>query len=749
MADWQSFAIQIPGKDFLKPVREILETLLIFLEILKAILETIKIFLIDFGNPLIALLEALIRLIEELFEALKRSGFFMYIDVPNPIDDPNFNQMRGGFDAFTTRFKASLLDVKDFNRPQPRGSNRGGFIILMVDATTPWQLIQFIKKLLAFFGKGFDTPQYEAPENFRVIPVGDSGDPILAAAKVFSDGPIESIQLQWTLPSIQESPDPGFSDLLQQVWGELVPPAFLIERSVDVNPASRRIDVSEMNTEGSVGIVEYDRELQFELGLGRKVTRKETLLDDSGEPVIKFQNYYVVGAPTQILGLLGKFRFLDNDVEVDKDYYYRVRAFVGDLDFNEGAEDSLATGKINFDTDIDQGDAKFRNNTIIPAMKWPSKDPAGVVGMGKPTGILKARIPPDVGDFDVIETLKAVFKTAFSLGFHEIPPVNDNGTSRWNFNDDGTPKDVQTPVSAIGKGSLTNVSGMVSGWESASILSFMAEYDTIPDAYTVNSVTGVPPEMPWTRFLVIRQSARLADAVATAMMQIGADVIYSFRDLMRSLPRGSIDSPKLDSLATMEKVVFQMTEIEEQSGDVSDVFTQRATLDAVFAYLGGYHNVTLRLSVLDIINFIKSFTLGGVPPDWISIVPLRDIIPWSGSFLYDLLDKIRALIDAFNGIMQEIINFIDLLIRKIEALEAFIQFLIDLLNFIESLEFGSYLLSVPQVDGTVSAWINAVDTAGGIRPPSGPGGYSAGVALAYVAPNIDAFVTAFSIIFGG
>ena len=56
MADWKSFVIQIPGKDFLEPVREILETLLIFLEILKAILETIKIFLIDFGNPLIALL---------------------------------------------------------------------------------------------------------------------------------------------------------------------------------------------------------------------------------------------------------------------------------------------------------------------------------------------------------------------------------------------------------------------------------------------------------------------------------------------------------------------------------------------------------------------------------------------------------------------------------------------------------------------------------------------------------------------
>jgi hypothetical protein len=746
MADWQSFVIQVPGKDFLEPVREILETLLIVLEILKAILETIKIFLIDFGNPLIALLEALIKLIEELFEALKQSGFFMYVDVPNPIEDPNFDQMRGGFDAFTTRFKASLFDVKDFNRPQPRGSNRGGFVILMVDASTPWRLIQLIKRLLAFFGKGFDAPQYEAPENFKVIPVGDSGDPILAAAKVFSDGPIETIQLQWTLPSTQESADPGFSDVLMKVWTEFVPPSFLIERSVDVNPASRRIDVGDLTTDGSVGIVEFDRETGVEYPPGSQVTRKETLLDDSGEPMIKFETYDIVGAPTQILGQLGKFRYLDNNVEVDKDYYYRVRAFIGDLDFS-GGSGGLSSGKIHFNTDIEQNGSRFSGNTIIPSLKWPDTDGDGVT-MGKPTGILKARIPPDMGEFDVIEVLKAVFKTAFSLGFHEQPPLGVDGTSIWKFKDNGEPFDDATPGSAVGKGSLTNVSGMVSGWESASILSFMAEFDTIPDAYTVDPISGIPPEMPWTRFLVVRQSARLADAVATAMMQIGADVLYSFRDLMLSLPRGTINSPKLDDLTTLNDVVFQITEVEE-TGEVFGAFTDTATLDAVFAYLGGYGNATLRLSVLDVINFIKSFTLGGVPPDWISIVPLRDIIPWSGSFLYDLLDKIRALIDAFNGIMQEIIAFIDLLIRKIEVLEAFIQFLIELLNFIESLEIGAYLLSVPQVDGTAAAWVNAVDSAGGIRPPTGPGGYSAGVALAYVAPNIDAFVAAFSIIFGG
>ena len=61
---------------------------------------------------------------------------------------------------------------------------------------------------------------------------------------------------------------------------------------------------------------------------------------------------------------------------------------------------------------------------------------------------------------------------------------------------------------------------------------------------------------------------------------------------------------------------------------------------------------------------------------------------------------------------------------------------------------GVYVLSVPELNGTAQSWVSAIDTAGGTKPPSGPGGYSAGIALGYVAPDIAAFKTAFSIIFG-
>lgn len=753
MAEWKSFTVKVPGKDLLKDVRKVLETLLIYLEVLKAILETIKAFLIDFGNPIRSLVEALIKLIEELFQALKQSGFFMYIDVPDPVlGSSNFDLVRGGFPAFVNRFSASLYDTKDFNRPQPRpGSNKGGFVILLVDATSIYQLLSKLIRLLSFFGRGFEAPRYLAPDNFRVIPVGASGDPILAAANVFTDGPIKAIQLQWTLPTTQDAADPGFGDVLQKVWTEFIPPSFLIEKST-VNPAAQKIDYSEaVSTYGSSGIVQYDQQTDFENKKGQKTTRKEVLRDDGNEVVVKFEEYLVVRNDstsggenaTQLMGQLGRFRYIDTDVEPDKDYYYRVRAYSGNLNI-------ISAKEIVFPPDIDELKkdrfGSYPGKASIPVFKWPSKDKDPVV-MGKPTSLVKARVPIDVGDFDAIAVLKALFETAFSLDFQLELPYGST------FDSNGIPTGL-TAVTAIGKGSLTNQTGILTAFESFPLIADIASVETLNESWRPDPVTGFMPNMPWTTFNVIRQSARLADAVVTAMLDLNSSVIQGLRDIMRGpLPKGKVDVVYLDKLTTLETVLFKFTEVQPAESTVGSLgqtlgIKVQATLESVSSFVYGYTNQSLRLNVLEAIRYIKNFTLGGVPPDWISVVPLRDIIPWSGAFLYDLLDKIQALLDAFNGVMQEIRNFIDTLIKKINALEDFIKFLIDILNFIESLEIGAYSLSVPHVSGSVAEWVAQVNTAGGAIPPSGPGGYSAGIAMAYVAPDITAFQTAFKIIFG-
>lgn len=722
MANWQSFVIQVPGKDFLEPVRNVLETLLIFLEILKTILDTIKTFLIDFGNPIRVLVEALISLIEELFLSLKQTGIFAYFDVPNPTDDPNFDKYSGGFPAFTERFKASLFDSLDFNRPQPRsGSTQSGFVILVVDASSPYALLARVAQLLRFFGREFTSPRYEPPDNLRALPVGNAGDPILAVADVFTKGPIEAIQLQWSLPTSLDTPDPGFSDVVTKVAREFIPPKFLIEKST-INPAAQKIDISALQTADSAGTTEFNRPTYINpTNPSQPVLIRETLRDEYGEAVIKFQKYIVINETdvTSILGQLGKFRYIDTDVEQNVTYYYRVRAFSGSLKM---AGDQPAFPLYE--------QLSFTIESQSPIMRWPSTDPNEVVIMGKTSGIVSATVPTPVADFDVVENLIRLFQTAFSLDFHI--QASEGST----FDSSGNPTGATSP-SEVGKGSLTNLASGLAVFQSSSIIAGLVNKVTINESFQPDPVTGALPQLPWQKFNVRKQSARLADAVASALLQAGSESLNGFRNIMQNpLPAGNISTQgTLAGDQTLEEVVFDFTP-KETDREVAETFVE------------GYSDASLRQNVLAAIQYIKTYSLGGVPVDWIAVVPLRDIVPWSGQLLYDLLDKIQALLDAFSGVMSEITAFIDLIERKIAALERFIEFLINILNLIESLQIGAYVLSVPELSGSVDSWVNAVDTAGGTKPPSGPGGYSAGVAFGYVAPDIAAFKTAFSIIFG-
>lgn len=754
MADWKSFEVEVPGKELLEPVREILETLLIFLEILRAILETIKLFLIDFGNPLRALLEALIKLIQELFEALKSTGLFAYFDLPglastDAVEDPSFAKFLGGYESFTTRFKGSLFDLKDFHRPQPRaGSTKSGFVLLVVDASNIIDFIRKIMFLMKFFGKAWEAPRFEAPENFKAIPVGASGDPILRLADTFTSldsvgaglGPIEAIQLQWTLPSTVESSDPGFSDVVTKMAFEIVPPSFVIEKTALINPVATPLDLSKMGDAKATGLVKWDRTTTFVDRTNTLVKRKEQLVDNYGEPFVKFQKYIVAPAGTIVFGLLGKFRYIDTDVEPGEIYYYRCRAFLGDLDVNDDHElQNLPTTENKLGKPTEKGGT-------VNYFVWPAKGGVdNAVSMGKPTGLLASTIGPDTGDFDPYTVCVAIFKSALSLDFHQ--PLREEA----GFDEEGFPDDV-TSSQEVGRGSLLGLGSAVIPIQAVNVIITMGNATSVNEAIQAGPGGGVL-EMPYQSVLMLLNAHRLAGIVVSAMMQ-QPDIVFQFRALMQgSLPRGPIPSPNgnLGTINNLEEAVKKFVETDDD-GEVVGRTEEDGTVivgvaNGAQTFFDGYSNATWRLNVLAAVNFIKSFTLGGTPPNWTSIVPLRDLIPWGAQIIYDLLDKIDALLAAFAGLMDEIRDFIDLLIKKIESMEAFIQFLIDILDFIENLKLSVFMLSASDLSG-VDEWIETIDTAGGTPPTSGPGGLSGGIALAYVAADIAAFTTAFGIIFG-
>jgi hypothetical protein len=343
--------------------------------------------------------------------------------------------------------------------------------------------------------------------------------------------------------------------------------------------------------------------------------------------------------------------------------------------------------------------------------------------MGRPSGIVTCRIPNIPADFDVITALENTFKMAFALGFHN--PLDPTAT----FDANGRPTG-STSATKVGQGSLMNLGGALS--------------DIIPTAISSvqkNPVTEEYPDVVQNYLSVKFQSSRLAQVVGASLLENSA-MLNPLRDLYQGaipLPIPSVGNFK-GSNSTIEKMVTAFNNIPDDfpSADHPEVYL---TSNSAFK------DVNTRLNLLQAVTLIKSFTLGGTPPDWTSVSLLRDIIPWSGQFIYDLLNRIDALLDAFKSAIEEIKAFIDTVVRKIDILERFIKYLIEILNYLDSFSAGFYFLSVPSTAGGIPGWISAIDNAGGTKPPSGPGGYSAGVSLAYAGTNIDSFVTAFNLIF--
>ncbi|MDA4133777.1 MAG: hypothetical protein OK454_11750, partial [Thaumarchaeota archaeon] len=324
---------------------------------------------------------------------------------------------------------------------------------------------------------------------------------------------------------------------------------------------------------------------------------------------------------TFLAGQLGTFRYIDNNVKVGQTYWYRVRATSGDITVNS------------------DGSVTFMPPTTNPItgrnfIAYPGGNPTAMVGRASP--IHSATVPMyATAPFDVIGNLIALFETAFSLNFHQ--PLSPGAT----FAGSGLPIAPTTDLS-IGLGSLTQLAGSLTTFEAMPIVGASAGAGAKASAFSPGP-TGALPQAPWQTFQVSSNSTRLAITVAGALLNSNsAPAFQHFMTL--AFPRAP--TPKGSGAANLSQFVLSFTAVSSDPQTMLGTLTQYGNL---------FGDPGTRLNVLAGINYVKTFLLGGVPPDWKSIQLLRDIIPWAGQLLYELIAKIQALLAAFQGLMQEII----------------------------------------------------------------------------------------------
>lgn len=768
---WQALEIQIPGKDVLKNVRELLETLVIFLDIAKTLLNVVKTFLQAIGNPIKALAKAIVLLIASLIETLRRTGLYAWFNFPNLRQDPKMLRISGGYTGFVQRFKGSLLDAKDLNRPQPiPGFMTGGFVLIVADVQGgPTKIISLIKILRRFFASNIPAPQYNSPVNLRVNPARNGFALISIAAAtrdVFKGGkPPDSVLLRWDSDLSEPQTDPDGTPegrvasqavgALASIRQEFMPTNWLIERST--KPINEEVTGFD-----KPGLLFLESKTEARGRDGQQKTERSLVMDEFGQPAIIMEDYYTVETGKSILqSLSGGPRYLDETVKNDTFYYYRIRAYTGEL--------KIQGTKIKWSKTDLQPDPRTAGRFELV---YPGTD----VVMGQASPIIRAMLPTIPADFDVEENVRRLFLLAYAFNFHLPTPVGkqvmvlqDNklvpatdagGYPIYTpiFDPDGNPTPPATDV-LVGQGSISALSGILSGEFVPSTVNLTELGSAGPNKpKTSDGNTG--DTVPWTSFLVRAQAAHNTSVYLDLLLSASVGLVETFRDLMQGpipFPAYTQESLKqttsvIKDAKTLEGLVFALTEVEpiyapnaDHEKDSPIRFT--TSLDVSKTYSTAFYDRNVRKSVLVGVEFLKALGYQGRQPDWVR-VSLAELIPFTTQILYKLLQKVQAILDAFEDLFDEIVRFIELIERKINALERFIKFLVMILNIIEQLSAGFYFLYASGLTGGVGEWASAIDSAQGEKPKStADGGYTAGLCLAYLAPDITAIEAALKAIF--
>ena len=215
MAQWSTVQpslepILAPVNAVIQAIDSVLAALIAILNVVQFILNIVKAFLLGLLNPLRAIIEAIIAEIRAIIADLRQLGLYIHAGDIDLIDVGNqFQDIRGGFNGYSRRMIARLVDKSDPGRPGFSSSSAVVALFVYVSGEDVDALIRVLVAVYDFLtGKRRQIAAYPQPTALVASYGATDLTRFRDLAGSFESGTPTKAVVKWSLP-LAPVPAPG------------------------------------------------------------------------------------------------------------------------------------------------------------------------------------------------------------------------------------------------------------------------------------------------------------------------------------------------------------------------------------------------------------------------------------------------------------------------------------------------------------------------------------------------------------
>lgn len=765
MANWQTIEFNF---DIFEPIKPPVESALQALQTIEAVLETLldllKPFFLDITNPLSALVALLLSAVRAIINQIESAGFnilLVHPDFSNTDFAAVLNSVSGAYPGFESKVVGKFFDTSDIFRPQYPPGSTVGMIVFYVGADSPGDLLGLLFNLLSLIKHPVLFQGLPAPIDLKVRPVMQGGDSISQFKHLFESGIQNQLSLEWRMP--QQPIGNGSSGLFNQLVGfynQFRFPNFIVERqgpfpqedgesekdvrgnilelTVDSTTLGSKVDaltdrynfprvrstVPVREEDGSVfRIFDTKRAIVFS-GDG---SNAETA-DGDADGLNASSSSIVPSASSLVRGIAtGRYRFLDEDLEHGKTYYYRVRAFFGDArDYLDNNQDGI----------VQKGNQKvirFENMTL-----------------GQPSNVVKGFVPrelpanTDAVAFEIYDDLFRAIQAGVLLNFEmprTFPAGNQLATPLA-----GDPSSLQTAQAGAfldfpenttrrdeqrtGWGTLGQLGNQIGPLKSQAANSEELRQNVVFQATCrrlTNTVLNTIVSNPELHNILINQWSNSVQGVVEGLeTDSSGGRTWGFVGIVNGISSDS--ASKIDAYLALE-----------DNYSAGSPITGPVPLDPLGTNTGlskqpNSVSIQQRQELAEFLRTalsVNSANTGYLA--WYSVT-VGDLFPDLTPFMFDFEQFLLSLLKAVNSALQEITEIIETLLAQIRALEQILQTILQIIDILSVQASVSVLVSGPTTNGSASTLVQELINSQN-KPGDSPFGLHSGIVMTFGGPG--------------